>query len=200
MGNDASDLASGFRTPEPKATGSTPVSRANAGGTPLFDWVPPAPGRMRFDGPEYAPELDRPRLSDQHVRIRELMLDGQWRTIQEIAQRTGDPQASVSAQLRHLRKERFGAFVVDRRKRGDRKRGLFEYCVRPPDPSAPRAEHGAESKAVIQHLRDELRLLRAVALEAADILDGIDMGEDGGHVEQVAHVLRLRALGTKRAP
>jgi hypothetical protein len=83
-----------------------------------------------FNGPEYSPRHDQARLMDQHQRIRALMLDGVWRTIQEIARLTGDPQASVSAQLRHLRKERFGGFVVDRQKRGDRAHGLFEYRVR----------------------------------------------------------------------
>lgn len=39
----------------------------------------------------------------------------------------GDPAASVSAQLRHLRKPRFGGFVVEKRPRGDRERGLWEY-------------------------------------------------------------------------
>lgn len=120
--------------------------------------------RRRFDGPEYEPEQDRERLSEQHVRIRELMLDGQWRTLAEIATRTGDPQSSVSAQLRHLRKERFGAFVVDRRKRGDRKSGLFEYCVRPPDPDAPR-EHGNDAKQQLIKARARIRELEALVAE-----------------------------------
>ena len=31
---------------------------------------------------------------------------GDWRTLRSIADCTGDPEASVSAQLRHLRKDR----------------------------------------------------------------------------------------------
>jgi hypothetical protein len=88
---------------------------------------------LRFDGPEYEPENDRARLSHQHERIRELMLDGRWRTLVEIAEQAGDPQASISAQLRHLKKERFGSFVVTKRRRGNRKFGLYEYRVSPPE-------------------------------------------------------------------
>lgn len=84
---------------------------------------------MRFNGPEYDPAHDNQRLSKQHARIRTLMLDGQWRTLPAIARLTGDPPASVSAQLRHLRKERFGSFIVERRPSGDRSRGLFEYRI-----------------------------------------------------------------------
>jgi hypothetical protein len=57
------------------------------------------------------------------------MKDGQWRTLEEIAQATGDPQASVSAQLRHLRKNKFGSYIVNKRSRGDREHGLWEYQV-----------------------------------------------------------------------
>ncbi len=55
------------------------------------------------------------------------MRDGKWRTLDEIATFTGDPHASVSAQLRHLRKARFGGHKVEKRARGDRHCGLFEY-------------------------------------------------------------------------
>jgi hypothetical protein len=35
----------------------------------------------------------------------------------EIAAVTGDPQTSTSAQLRHLRKPRFGGYRIDKRRR-----------------------------------------------------------------------------------
>lgn len=82
---------------------------------------------MRFNGPEYRPEHDRVRLSIQHLEIKNLMLDGKWRTLSEIEKITGFPHASISAQLRHLRKERFGSYTVERRPRKDRAKGLFEY-------------------------------------------------------------------------
>lgn len=87
---------------------------------------------MKFNGPEYQPEFDLDRLSDQHLRIRKAMLNNQWLTLREISSLTGDPEASISAQLRHLRKDRFGGYVVERKPSGDRKKGLFKYRVLPP--------------------------------------------------------------------
>tara|TARA_E500000305_G_scaffold50354_1_gene39479 strand:- start:201 stop:509 length:309 start_codon:yes stop_codon:yes gene_type:complete len=61
---------------------------------------------MRFDGADYVPPRDDPRLTSQHQRLRALMQDGQWRTLSEIAQETGDPEASMSAQLNDLMSEK----------------------------------------------------------------------------------------------
>lgn len=80
-----------------------------------------------FNGSDYIPELDKKRLTGQILRIYELMRDGRYRTLDEIASLTGDPAASISAQLRNLRKERFGSHTVLRQRRGDRTKGLFEY-------------------------------------------------------------------------
>jgi len=52
------------------------------------------------------------------------MRDGNWRTLPQIHAATGEPEASISAQLRHLRKERFGGHTVNRR---HIENGLFEY-------------------------------------------------------------------------
>lgn len=83
----------------------------------------------RFDGADYVPERDDPRLTSQLGRIKSLMLDGEWRTLATIESITGDPPASISAQLRHLRKPRFGAYNVERRHLGG---GLYEYRVLEP--------------------------------------------------------------------
>ena len=80
-----------------------------------------------FSGSDYEPTLDKKRLTGQILRIFTLMKDGVWRSLSEIERVTGDPQASISAQLRNLRKERFGRYIVLRRRRGYRTRGLFEY-------------------------------------------------------------------------
>lgn len=84
-----------------------------------------APQSVYFDGA--TPGLDSARLAKQHERIRDLMRDGIWRTLAEIARVTGDHEASISAQLRHLRKPRFGAWLVHKRRRGTATRGLYEY-------------------------------------------------------------------------
>ena len=87
------------------------------------------PPSRRFSGPDYDPALDATRLSHQLVRLYTLMADGDWRTLREIAAETGIPESSASAQLRHLRKPKFGAYQVDKRRRGERSDGLFEYRV-----------------------------------------------------------------------
>lgn len=78
----------------------------------------------RFNGAAYNHERDAPRLTSQLDRVKALMSDGEWRTLAQVASQTGDPHASVSAQLRHLRKERFGNHTVDRR---HIQGGTFEY-------------------------------------------------------------------------
>ena len=80
--------------------------------------------------------------------IRDLMLTsgrhGTWMTLSEIAQATEFGEASISAQLRHLRKQRYGRYRVEKRRRqsdaeaaADRAGGigdipLWEYRVLPP--------------------------------------------------------------------
>lgn len=78
----------------------------------------------RFDGECYQHSLDYTRLSGQILRVYSTMKDGRWRTLDELAAATGDPVASCSAQLRHLRKRRFGSHTVNRRSRSG---ALFEY-------------------------------------------------------------------------
>jgi len=75
-------------------------------------------------GVDYDEARDGERFSVQHKRIFDLMKDGRWRTLPEICEITGDPHASVSAQLRHFRKKRFGSHTV---KRSYIENGLYEY-------------------------------------------------------------------------
>ena len=81
----------------------------------------------KFVGPEYMPVHDESRLSKQIYRIRYVMLDGCWRSLQEVARLSNSPSTSVASQLRNLRMPENGGYVVDRRARGDRNTGLFEY-------------------------------------------------------------------------
>lgn len=66
------------------------------------------------------------RLSTQFDVILELMSGQDWLTLAEIEEATGYPPASISAQLRHMRKEQFGGHTVNKRHLED---GLFEYQV-----------------------------------------------------------------------
>lgn len=79
---------------------------------------------VRFNGDDYVPERDNPRLASQYDRVFYLMRDGKPRTLGEISAATGDPESSVSAQLRHMRKERFGSHEVLRERQGA---GLYTY-------------------------------------------------------------------------
>lgn len=87
-----------------------------------------------FDGPAYERRYDQVRLSRQIADVWKAMIDGRWHTLGEVARRTGHPEASISAQLRHLRKDRFGAHTVERRARGERRHGLWEYRLVPNHP------------------------------------------------------------------
>ena len=79
---------------------------------------------MEFNGSDYDHEEDGERLSAQHTRIFNLMKDGEYRSLREISVATNAPEARVSAQLRHLRKERFGGHTVSKRSVG---RGVYLY-------------------------------------------------------------------------
>jgi hypothetical protein len=80
-----------------------------------------------FNGSNYEPDFDDDRLRGQIKDVFRLMKDGIWRTLDEIHFFTGHPHASISAQLRHLRKERFGSHIIDKQPRGERSDGLWEY-------------------------------------------------------------------------
>ena len=112
---------------------------------PLFDEDPatipigvagllaPAP---QFDGATYEAEHDHARLTKQAKRVFDVLLCGEWLTIAEIAERTGDMHQSVSARIRDFRKDKFGGYRVDRRRRGQAAKGIHEYQLVTPENKA----------------------------------------------------------------
>lgn len=84
-------------------------------------------------GPAYSEALDGERIAKQFDRILALMLDGQWRTLGQIETATGYPRSSISAQLRHTKKRRFGSYRVEKQ-RTDLHPGLWLYRVLAPIP------------------------------------------------------------------
>ena len=84
--------------------------------------------KNRFAGDDYQPMRDDLRLTGQLLRIWRVVCDGSWRSLNWISEKTGDPHASISAQLRHLRKERFGAHTVEKKHMGA---GFYLYRVTP---------------------------------------------------------------------
>lgn len=104
-------------------------------GPDLFGYVPPKPPLVpspspekAFNGPAYVPAEDHARLRGQLLRIFNYMKDGTKRTLDEIESATGDPQASISAQLRHLRKKKYGSHQMIRTK-APQGHGLCLYQV-----------------------------------------------------------------------
>ena len=79
---------------------------------------------LYFGGSDYKHERDVDRLTNQLERVYKVMLDSTWKTLNDISTLTGDPPASISAQLRHLRKPRFGGHIVEKRYITN---GLYEY-------------------------------------------------------------------------
>lgn len=91
----------------------------------------PGPDDAEFDGDTYEPELDAARLTSQLQKVHDATLDRGWLTLFDIHRATDIEPRSISARLRDLRKEKFGAYVVDRRAGlgANAVRGVFEYRV-----------------------------------------------------------------------
>ena len=82
----------------------------------------------KIGGATYVPSLDRDRLGEQFLRVWDCMSDGLWRSLREISNITGDPEASVSARLRDVRKEWGEDAMQSRRVPGiDGRRGHWQY-------------------------------------------------------------------------
>ena len=87
---------------------------------------------MPFDGSTYDPTQDRARLTGQLLGVYQCLRNGSWYTLRNLSLSTGGSEASVSARLRDLRKDKFGGWLIDRRRVDG---GLYEYRLRAPDPS-----------------------------------------------------------------
>jgi len=71
---------------------------------------------------------DHKRLGAQLVKVRDYMLKSSWRTLRQISDATGAPEASVSARLRDLRHMGFSVKTVRAREGG----ALYLYRVEAP--------------------------------------------------------------------
>ena len=72
------------------------------------------PVEVRVVGPK------RQRRPQREILLEVMRIAAQyetWVTLEELAGKTKFPPASISAQLRHLRKARFGGWKVERRRR-----------------------------------------------------------------------------------
>ncbi len=81
--------------------------------------------QRRFNGPVYDPAKDNQRLEKQIGRVFDIMKDGKKRSLQRIQadieskHKIKDPESSISAQLRHLKKPRFGGYTVNKERATD---------------------------------------------------------------------------------
>jgi hypothetical protein len=91
---------------------------------PLLSWTPPEP--PKFDGDTYDEKRDGRRLNRQLMAVWMVVRDERWRTLAQIADETGEPEASISARLRDFRKPKIMGATVDRRHVS---KGLWEYRV-----------------------------------------------------------------------
>lgn len=82
---------------------------------------------MDFAGATFDREHDQRRLASLLGRVKDLMSDGKYRTLLQIKAVVGGSEAGISARLRDLRKEQFGSYLVNRRRRGNPSYGVWEY-------------------------------------------------------------------------
>ena len=70
---------------------------------------------LRFDGSDYIHKRDGIRLTGQLERVFNVMKNGDWITLRQLATKSKCPEASASAQLRNLRKDRFGGYLIEKK-------------------------------------------------------------------------------------
>lgn len=93
---------------------------------PQADLFGPAP--FRADGETLDPAKDSVRLGKLMAAVWDCMKDGEWWTLSRLSRATGGAEASVSARIRDLRKPRFGAYDVERRRVSNS--GRWVYRIR----------------------------------------------------------------------
>ena len=100
-------------------------------GLPLLDHIERLPP-IHFRGESYDVLFDCKRLNGRQQQVHDCMIDGAWRTLREIECATGVPRASASARLRDFNNHAYlkQFFVMESRRRGDPKLGIWEYQVR----------------------------------------------------------------------
>lgn len=84
-------------------------------------------GENPINTPTYEARFDYERLKGQMKAIYFLMKDASWWTLDELHLQVAGTETGISASLRSFRKKQYGAHTVNRRRRGDPKRGLWEY-------------------------------------------------------------------------
>jgi hypothetical protein len=87
------------------------------------------PTTADFDGDTIA-AFDCERLGRQLAGVLGALERGGWWTLGELVAVAGGSESGCSARVRDLRKPKFGGHVIERRRRGDPRAGLWEYAMR----------------------------------------------------------------------
>ena len=88
---------------------------------------------MPFDGDTYDRAKDYRRLDTQMGRVYRFVCDGAWYTLDEIKAVCGGTDSSISARLRDFRKEKFGSYTMESRRKTGAPPGTWEYRVLVPE-------------------------------------------------------------------
>lgn len=88
----------------------------------LLNWTPRL-GTVA-DGVTFEVGRDGKRLNDQLLRVFKAMRDGEWHTLYELHDLTGDPEQSISARIRDMRKPKILGATIDREYVAN---GVFRY-------------------------------------------------------------------------
>lgn len=133
---------------------------------------------MPFDGDTYDREQDAARLGSQLARVKALLVQepGRRWTLAELAAEAGGSEASISARLRDLRKEKFGQYAIGRARREG---GLWEYWIElgAPAPAPRRAAAPSPPKPPAKPTRRQ----RVRAQHRGELLDSYERWARGTH-------------------
>lgn len=143
-----------------------------------------------FNGSDYDHNRDAPRLTEQIQRVFTVLSDRNWHALSHIAMLTGDPEASISAQIRHLRKARFGGWEIEKKHMGN---GLYLYrltgerlepTTQPPSdliPLPPAAPELLEiARKELGQLKGELEAERAKTAALTSALESVIRTQPAG--------------------
>ena len=119
----------------------------------------------------------RPDAQTQLASIRDLMIDGEWRTLVEIEAQTGAPHSLISAQLRKLRHPRHGSWEMLKRVRPntDSRR---EYRLISSD--HPQAVEMRESRLAVQASRKDFGAWKDALRELLIAVAAVNMEDAEG--------------------
>lgn len=83
-----------------------------------------SPEEGEFAGRTFVPNRDEARLRGQEMAVFKVLQDGEWHTLNELAEKCGGSTQAISARIRDLRKPEFGGFDVKAENFGG---GLWKY-------------------------------------------------------------------------